>query len=138
MIGSGEVYYHMIYIDDLIDGILLCGAKKEAIGNVYILGDESFVTINRLVEMIADVLGVKAPRFHFPFTPAYYASILCEFICKPLGIDPPLYRRRVDFFRKNRAFDISKAKRELGFRPKVDLKTGIRLTANWYHKQALL
>lgn len=138
MIGSGEVYFHMIYIDDLIDGILLCGTKKEAIGNVYILGDESYVTINRLVQIIADVLGVNPPRFHFPFTPVYYASTLCEFICKSLGINPPLYRRRVDFFRKNRAFDISKGKRELGFQPKVDLKTGIRLTANWYHEQALL
>jgi nucleoside-diphosphate-sugar epimerase len=52
-----------------------------------------------------------------------------------LGINPPLYRRRVDFFRKTRSFDIAKAKRELKFEPKVDLKTGLELTAAWYRAQ---
>jgi nucleoside-diphosphate-sugar epimerase len=70
--------------------------------------------------------------------PVYAAGFLCELLCKPLGINPPLYRRRVDFFRKNRAFDGSKAKRELGFEPKTDLKKGIRLTAEWYQKEGLL
>ncbi len=138
IIGSGEVYYHMIFINDLIEGILLCGSKKEAIGNVYILGGETYVTINQLVKIIAEVLDVNVPRFHIPFTLTYFAGILCEFICKPLGINPPLYRRRVDFFRKNRAFDISKAKHSLGFQPKTDLKTGIRKTADWYFKEGLL
>ena len=62
----------------------------------------------------------------------------CEALCKPLRIEPPLYRRRIDFFTKSRAFDISKAKRELGFEPKRDLRTGIRLTAAWYGKEGLL
>lgn len=138
MIGSGEVLYQMVYIDDLIDGILLCGTKEQAIGNVYILTGEETVTLNRLVQMVASVVGVPPPRLHFPFTPVYFAGFLCELICKPLGIQPPLYRRRVDFFRKNRAFSIAKAKRELGFQPKVDLKTGLQRTADWYGQQGLL
>jgi len=138
MIGSGEVYYHMIYIDDLIDGILLCGIKKEAVGNTYILGGNEVVNLNQLVDVIAEVLGARKPRLHVPFTPIYCASLLCEWICKPLGVNPPLYRRRVDFFSKNRAFDISKAKRELGFRPKIDLETGIGLTIKWYQQNGYL
>jgi nucleoside-diphosphate-sugar epimerase len=138
MVGSGEVSYHMIYIDDLVDGLLLCGTKQEAIGNVYILGGETPVTLNELVRLIAEVLGVPPPRLRVPFAPVYIASILCEWMSKPFGIEPPLYRRRVDFFRKQRAFDISKAKRELNFQPKTDLKTGIRLTAEWYKNEGLL
>lgn len=138
IIGTGEVYYHMTYIDDLIEGILLCGTKKEAIGNVYILGGETYVTINQLVKIIAEVLDVNVPRFHIPFTPIYFAGVLFELICKPLGINPPLYRSRVNFFRQNRAFDISKAKLELGFEPKIDLENGLRLTAEWYQKEGLL
>jgi nucleoside-diphosphate-sugar epimerase len=49
-----------------------------------------------------------------------------------------LYRRRVDFFRKTRCFDISKARRDLGFHPKTDLKTGIGLTADWYREHGHL
>ena len=96
------------------------------------------MTLNQLVQTIANVLGVQPPRLRFPVMPVYLAGLVCELICKPLGINPPLYRRRVDFFRKTRCFDISKAKKELGFKPKADLKTGIRLTADWYQKEGLL
>jgi nucleoside-diphosphate-sugar epimerase len=138
MLGSGEVVYQMIYIDDLIDGILLCGTRDEAIGKVYILTGGEPTTLNQLVRVIAQALGVRPPWLRFPVTPVYIAGFLCELLFKPLGINPPLYRRRVDFFRKTRCFDISKVKRELGFSPKTDLKTGITLTTAWYQKEGWL
>jgi nucleoside-diphosphate-sugar epimerase len=138
MLGSGEVIYQMIYIDDLIDGILLCGTREEAIGRIYILTGGESTTLNQLVRVVAEVLGVRPPRLRFPVGPVYLAGFLCELLCKPLGINPPLYRRRVDFFRKTRAFDISKARRELGFWPKTDLRTGMKLTADWYRGNGYL
>src|SRR5688572_1715352 len=138
MLGSGQVSYHMIYIDDLIDGILLCGTSDKSVGRVYILAGESAATLNQIVEVIGEVLDSPPPALRLPVAPVYLAGLVCEMICKPLGINPPLYRRRVDFFRKNRAFDISKAKSELSFKPKIDLKTGIGLTAEWYQRQGLL
>ena len=138
MLGPGQVTYHMIYVADLIDGILLCGTKENGIGGVYILAGDAPATLNQIAQLIAEVLAVQPPKLHFPVAPVYLAGFLCELICKPFGINPPLYRRRVDFFRKNRAFDISKAKRELGFEPKTDLRTGIALTAEWYRKAGLL
>ena len=56
----------------------------------------------------------------------------------PLRIEPPIYRRRVDFFTKSRAFDTTRARTELGFEPKVDLQQGIHRTATWYKSQGLL
>jgi nucleoside-diphosphate-sugar epimerase len=138
MIGSGEVIYHMTYIDDLIGGILLCSRQERALGNVYILAGEEATTLNRLVQVIAEGLGVPAPRLRIPVAPVYLAGFICELLCKPLGVNPPLYRRRVNFFRKTRSFDISKAKRELGFTPKTDLKTGIGLTVRWYRQHDYL
>ena len=55
-----------------------------------------------------------------------------EKICVPFGIEPPIYRRRVDFFTKSRAFSIEKARRLLGYRPEVNLADGIRETMDWY------
>jgi nucleoside-diphosphate-sugar epimerase len=138
MLGSGEIVYQMIYVDDLIDGILLCGTNENAAGKIYILTGEEPTTLNQLVQVIAEVLSVPPNRLRFPVTPVYLAGFVCEVLCRPLGLNPPLYRRRVDFFRKNRSFDISKAKRELGFEPKTNLKTGIRLTAEWYRTEGLL
>ena len=138
MLGSGKVLYQLIYIDDLVDGILLCGRQEKAVGNLYILTGEEPVTLNQFVQTIADVLGAKQPHLHFPVMPVYLAGLVCELMCKPFGINPPLYRRRVDFFRKTRSFDISKAKNELGFKPKTDLKTGLSSTATWYQQQGYL
>jgi nucleoside-diphosphate-sugar epimerase len=134
MLGSGEVLYQLIYITDLIDGILLCGTKDEALGNIYILTGSQAVTLNVFVRKIAEALDVPPPRLRFPVTPVYLASFACDWLCRPFGIPPPLFPRRMDFFRKTRSFDISKAKNELAFHPKMDLKTGIRLTAESYRK----
>jgi nucleoside-diphosphate-sugar epimerase len=138
MFGSGEVLYQLIYIDDLIAGILRCGTEPTAVGNTYILTGAAAVTLNQLVTAIASVLEVPPPRWRLPVMPLYWAGFICEVLCKPLGINPPLYRRRVDFFRKTRSFDIAKAKRELNFSPQINLKTGLELTANWYRNQNFL
>jgi nucleoside-diphosphate-sugar epimerase len=138
MLGSGNVLYQLVYIDDLVDGIVLCGSRPEAIGNTYILTGREPVMLNQLVRMIAEAVGVKPPRLRFPVTPVYLAGFLCELVFKPIGINPPLYRRRVDFFRKNRAFSISKARRELGYEPRVDLMSGLRRTAEWYATKGLI
>jgi nucleoside-diphosphate-sugar epimerase len=138
MIGSGRPLYHLTYIDDLIDGIILCGTRREAPGNVYILGGDGYMTLNELVSTIAKTLGVKVSRWHIPFWPVYAAAFACEKACRPFGMEPPIYRRRVDFFRKDRAFDISKAKRELGYSPKVGPREGLTRTAEWYAKNGLL
>ena len=138
MLGSGEVLYQMIYVDDLIDGILLCGTVDRAAGNVYILTGEKPVTLNQRVETIAEVLGAPRPRLRFPVAPVYVAGWLCERLCRPLRIRPPLYPRRVDFFTKNRAFSIEKARSELGFHARTGLRTGLQRTADWYVKQGLL
>ena len=138
MIGSGEIDYHMVYIDDLVDGIMLCGEKEEAVGNIYILAGGEIVTLNHLVEIISNFVGSKPPSFKVPFAPVYWAGYLCEIVCKPFGISPPIFRRRVDFFRKTRSFDISKAKNELGYQPNVNLETGLKRTIDWYTQEGLL
>jgi len=139
MIGRGDVHYQQVYVDDLIDGFELCGQKKRAIGQVYIIGGKESPTLNELVSIIAEALDVPVPTRRFPFTwPVWLAGWVCEAICKPWGLKPPIFPRRVDWFRKNREFDISKAKKELGYEPKIDLKTGMKITADWYRKEGWL
>ena len=138
MLGSGKVLYHLTYIDDLVAGIILAGEKPEAIGEVFTIGGDKYVTLSELVKEIALALEVPVPQKNLPVWPVWVAGLLFEIVCRPLGIEPPLYRRRVDFFLKDRAFDISKARRVLGYQPRVDLATGLRLTADWYRRQGLL
>lgn len=138
MFGPGEVFYHLTYVSDLVEGAILCGEHPDAVGNVYILAGPRYTTINELAAVIAESLGRKVPRGRLPLAPLKLAARLCESVCRPLGIEPPLHSRRLDFFTVNRAFSIEKARRELGYRPKVDLPEGCRLTARWYLEQGLL
>ena len=138
MLGSGEVFYHLTYIDDLVEGFRLCGETPAAAGRTYILAGPRYTTLNELIALVAEELGVTPPRLHLPVWPFWLAGLLCEMVCVPLRIEPPLYRRRVDFYTKSRAFDTTRARTELGFAPKVDLEEGIRRTAAWYREQGLL
>lgn len=138
MIGSGETYYHFTYIDDLVDGILLCGEKPEAVGDVFILGGERFITLNQLMAYVARANNESPPKIKIPVWPVMAAAHLCEKLCKPLGIEPPLYPRRVEFYTKDRAFKIDKAKRVLGFAPQVDEEEGWQRTGDWYREQGHL
>ena len=134
MLGSGEIYYHLTYIDDLVEGFRLCGESPSAANRTYILAGGEVTTLNELVKLVADVAGVDPPRLHLPVWPVWTAAALCEAICVPLGIEPPLYRRRVDFFTKSRAFDSSRAQAELGYAPRIGLREGIGRTLDWYRQ----
>lgn len=138
MFGSGEVLYHLTYIDDLVDGIVLCGEAQEALGEVFLLAGPRYTSLNELVAKVAEALGRPAPRGRLPLWPLLTAAVLCEAACRPLGIDPPLHRRRCDFFTKDRAFTSEKARRMLGYDPQVDLATGLKRTVDWYRRVGLL
>jgi len=131
-LGRGEIYYHLTYIDDLVEGFRLCGELPSAANRTYILAGGEVTTLNALVALIAEAAAVPTPRLHLPAWPFWIAGAACEALCAPFGIEPPLHRRRVDFFTKSRAFDISRARRELGYAPQIGLREGITRTLTWY------
>ena len=139
MVGSGEPFYHLTYVDDLCEGMILAAHSPTAVGRVYIIaGATPVCTLNELVLRIADVIGVKLPRWRVPFWSVYAASVACEALWKILPGSPPLYPRRVEFFSKSRSFDDSRARTELGYVPKVTLEDGLRRTFEWYRSEGLL
>jgi dihydroflavonol-4-reductase len=132
VLGDGRIFYHLTYIDDLVEGFRLCGEVTAAAGRTYILAGGEVSTLNELVSLIAEEAGVPPPRIHLPVWPFWIAGAACETVCRPLGVEPPLYRRRVDFFTKSRAFRIDRARHELAFAPAVGLRDGVRRTLAWY------
>jgi nucleoside-diphosphate-sugar epimerase len=138
MIGPGTPRLHLVHIDDLIDGFVLCSESAAALGHVFILSGPDAPTLNELARHIAHALGVEEPRWRIPVWPVMAAGFLCESLCVPLHIDPPLHRRRVAFFTHHREFDSSKAARLLGYAPKVSAASGIRRVADWYRASGYL
>ena len=133
-LGNGEIYYHLTHIDDLVEGFRLCGEHPAAANRTYIIAGGEVTTLNELVRLIAEASGVTPPTLHLPVWPVWIAGAVCEAVCAPFGIEPPLYRRRVDFFTKSRSFDIARARTEIGYAPRVGLREGIRRTLAWYRE----
>ena len=132
LLGSGKPHLQMVYVDDLVEGLRLAAEAPEAVGRTYILTGEEAPTLHELVQEIAAIAGVPAPRVRLPVWPFWLAGALCEAVCLPFGVEPPIYRRRVKFFTNNRWFDISRARAELGFAPRIPLREGIRRTLDSY------
>ena len=138
LFGGGQNMYHLSYIDDLTDGIILCGEHPNAVNQRFILCSNEYGSLKELSAIIARKLGVAAPSFAPPIAPLMLAAKLCETLCKPLGIDPPLHTRRVEFFVKSRAFDNSKARNLIGYEPKISTEQGVAQTIDWYEANGYL
>jgi nucleoside-diphosphate-sugar epimerase len=132
VVGSGRPFYHPVYIDDLVEGYRLALLRPEAVGEAFILGGPRYVSQRELAQLVARATGGRVLPVRIPAAPIQLAGDLVEALCVPFGIEPPLHRRRVDFWTKSRAFSIEKARRMLGYAPRVDLEEGLARTAASY------
>ena len=129
MVGSGETLWHPVYIDDLCQGIMLAGTHQAAPGGTYILASAQYNTLNEVAAEVARAVGKPPAKRRLPLWPFTFGARVCETVCAPFGIDPPLHQRRVAFFTKNRAFSIDRARTVLGYAPRFDIEQGFRRTA---------
>ena len=116
-VGKGNALCHFIDVRDLAEAFWQAMQKTELNNEAYLIAGEKIIPLQEFCNVVADALKVQRPWIHVPLVPMQLLGDLCEFICKPFGIEPPLYRRRVDFYIKNRSFDTSKAQAQLGFKP---------------------
>jgi nucleoside-diphosphate-sugar epimerase len=138
MIGSGENKHQLIYVEDLIDGLRLSASRESAVGQIIVLAGHEILTTNQMADAIASAVGVERVRFRAPMWPFLMVATMLEKVCRPLGVQPPLHRRRMDFFRKSFFFSVKRAKTLLGFQPTVSFKEGAKKTAEWYREYGLL
>lgn len=138
MFGGGRTLYHTVYIDNLLDGFLAAAVAGPGDARAYLIADPTYVTLDELVRAVAAALGVRVRMLHLPLAPLLLAAELCDRLLRPLGIPPPLFPRRVDWFRSNRAFRTDRARRELGWEPRIELAEGLRRTAEWYRANGYL
>lgn len=140
MIGSGDVLAHLGYIDDQVDSLILNAVRpREKVHlEAFNIASSRPITLNEMARFIADAAGVKLSKIKIPVAPVWFAGLACEMVCRPLGIKPPIFRRRVGFFTHNRAFDISKANELLDYHPKVTDQDGIKITLDWYMEKGLI
>jgi dihydroflavonol-4-reductase len=126
-----------VHVDDLVRG-LLAAADRARSGEVYIVGGAAPVTKRELAHAIADALGVRRTSLSVPRPLAAAAAALLEALGRVCGFEPMLTRSRVMMMADNFGYSIDKARRELGYEPRVALREGIAETINSYRESGLL
>ncbi len=127
-VGDGKNLRHPIYIDDMLEGFELAVTHPNAPGQVLIMAGPRAVTIRTLVAIIAQELGVQEPRLRLPRPLVWAGALAVEKGFGLLGKEPPFSRRSLKFFDGDTAFAIDKARRAVGFDPRVELHEGMNHT----------
>lgn len=138
MIGGGQNKRQAMHVGDLIRGLLIATDHPAASGQTFVMPGHEVMTTRQMVEMIAGALGRPNPRLSVPIWPFMAAAVVCEATLTPFGLQPPLHRRRLDFFRKDFVFSTRKAEMRLGFTPQISFSEGARDTVAWYRAQGML
>ena len=138
IVGSGKNLHQLIYVDDLARGLILAAEDDRAVNEIILLAGPDAVSTRKMVDVIAASVGSRVPRWHAPSSPFWLVAIALETVCKPLKIQPPLHRRRMDFFKKSFSLSRDRAKTLLGFEPAVSFAEGVDRTTAWYREQGLL
>jgi len=126
------------YVDDIVQGFRLILMNKKAFGKKFIFAGNEIISSRQFVDMIAENLGAPVPKISIPAFISELASMSLEFLGKSFNFVPPITQSSLEFFTLNNAYDISFAKKELGYEPAVPLKEGINMAINWYKENGLL
>lgn len=132
LIGAGSNLRQPIHVTDLARGLLCAVQHPAAVSQTFILAGPSAITTREMIADVAKALGRGGTTLRIPMYPVLLAAVTCEFICKLLRVQPPLHRRRLDFFRKSLSFSIEKAKTLIDFEPTTPFSAGARDTLASY------
>ena len=137
-IGDEKNVHHPIYIDDLLAALQRAAVQAQAPGKTLVVAGPRPLTTQDMIDAICRALGAEPPKLRLPLAPLQLTAAVMERVLPPLKIEPPLHRRRLDFFIKNFHFDGSAARAVLGYLPTIDFSEGVRRTAEWYQLMHLL
>jgi len=134
IIGDGKSWTHWIHVADLVNAFLLAALKEEASGQAFLIAGERPVRLEYVYETIAKLAEVDVLPFKIPALPIQIIGSIVETIVRPLGIEPPIHRRRADFFIKHRIFNTEKAQKLLSFKPALKFEAECERVFNWYDR----
>lgn len=138
MIGKAENKQHPVFIDDLINGIILAGTTPDIEGRVYHLCGPEIPTVNELCQKIAHAAGVTLWPLRPPVQAIRMPAWLIGKLFALFGVEPPVDHRKADFFIINRAYSIQRARDDLGWIPVVPFDDGIQKTIQWYRDKGMI
>jgi len=139
IVGSGRNALPFVYVTDVVQGLLLALDQDRARGEAYNITNDSPLSQAEFLVAIAQELGVKAPRVHAPYAALYAAGYAAERVANITRSQrqPVVTRLGVKLFGTDNRHAIDKARKQLGFAPRVTVRDGVRLAAEWYRTHSM-
>jgi nucleoside-diphosphate-sugar epimerase len=138
ILGYGKCWYHLVHVEDLANAMIRVATEERALGEAFIIGSNDSIRLEDMAEIIAESYGKKLRPVRLPITPFFVLGYLCERICRPMGVEPLIFRRRVAFYSNDRSFNTRKMREVLGYEPQYDNRAGILESAKWYRDKGWL
>ncbi len=135
ILGDGENIVDLTYIENVVDALLLCAeSPANTLGKKYNISNGEPVKIWRLVERICIELNLQPPKRKISYRTAFAVASVLEFLYTiiPTHPEPPLTRVSVSMMANSTTLDISAARQELGYKPKVSVDEGFDLFMKWW------
>ncbi|MBW2564336.1 MAG: NAD-dependent epimerase/dehydratase family protein [Deltaproteobacteria bacterium] len=137
IVGNGRNLVDTVYIDNAADAHILAAENldknPDISGNVYFISQDEPVLLWGLINAILKAAGLEPVKGSIPKQMAWLLGTAFEFLYKVLHIkkEPPMTRFVAEELATSHWFDISAARRDLGYSPRVSTEEGLRLLENW-------
>lgn len=136
VIGSGRNALPLVYVTDLVRGLLLCADVDNAAGQVYNITNDEPLTQADFLREIAAGIGVPAPRLHVPYRAAYTMAFAAERAARlTRSRQPVVTRHGVALYGTDNRHSIDRARTELGYHPQVSISEGVGFACAWYRRR---
>ncbi len=136
LIDKGQYSASLIYVDNLVDGIIKAGNSDSASGQTYQLRDDWDVTWKQYLTDLSAILG-KKPMGSLPYSVAWSIANVAEKMLTPIGIRPPVTRLAIAVMGRDNDVDTSKARQELGWKTKVTYPEAMEQIGEWVRNNLL-
>lgn len=132
-VGRTNPRIPLVYVADAAEGAILAATQSGAVGRIYNLCPEEEIRFRDFISGLAQALGIPAPTLSVPYSVVYAIAALMESWAAFRGYPetPSLTRSALGFLTQDLRFDASRAKRELGWVPRVSLREGTRASVEW-------
>ena len=133
-LGRGANQLPLVYVRDVAVGMLLAAESPQAEGRSYLLVNDEPVTQRHFISTVAQELGAPAPRRRVPYELALMLGALAEAKGRLArsAEPPPVTRYGVQLLGGENRFVIDRARRELGYSPRVGVAEGVHRSVEWY------
>jgi nucleoside-diphosphate-sugar epimerase len=137
IVGRGDNRIPLVYVTDVVEALVLALHHDRAVGQAFNITNDMPMTQEEFVRAIAQAIGAPPPRRHVPYRALYAGASAVERLALLTRTSrrPPITPLGVAFLGTDVRFSIDKARRELGYIPRVGLHEGVRISAGWYLHQ---